>query len=117
MITCFDLALMPIEERTNELASSEKINEEKLDILREYCEAIDSIVEHFSGVSAIAKVNDDNNVVISLECEEIVTVDNPSRDSLIQLFDRAISVGFSTTNGENVVMEFVFPSVWDKSEV
>ena len=116
MVKCFDIVSMIVDEQTKELPLY-KLNEEKLDILREYCEAIDTFAERFSVESISVDVNLKNHVVITLDCADPIISDNPSKDALTQLFDRAVSVGFSTTNGENVVMEFVFPSVWDKKDI
>lgn len=116
MVKCFDIVSMVVDEQTKELFLY-KLNKEKLDILREYCEAIDTFTERFSVESIGVDVNLKNHVVITLDCSAPIISDNPTKDALTQLFDRAVSVGFSTTNGENVVMELVFPSVWDKKDI
>lgn len=113
MVKCFDAVSMVVEEMTKELPLY-FLNEEKMDILSEYCEIIDTFAERFSVESVGAEVDLDNQIVISLDCDDSIVSYNPSKDVLTQLFDRAVSVSFSTTNGENVVMKFVFPSVWDK---
>lgn len=45
MINCFDVVSMVIEDVKNECGS--KIDNEKLDILKEYCEVLDTCVDRF----------------------------------------------------------------------
>ena len=51
VIKCFDVVNMVVEEGSNQFKPLWKVDQEKLDILHEYCDAIDGILKEFDGDS------------------------------------------------------------------
>ena len=113
IIKCYDVVSMIITEATERFKPLWKINTEKQDVLKEYCEAIDEIAAEFEGVSFNVEVNEITmEVKIDVECGEIVIKSKEHR--LYDLAERATRFGVSAIDGETQVVKFVFPSIWDK---
>lgn len=117
---CYDVVLGAVAERSKDTAGTLRENPEKMDILREYCDAIDKIAAEFGdGVVAYDAEIDDyrDTVTIGLECGVIEVEDK--QHIFCQLIDRSIQFSFqlSQFTEDNLRVEFVFPSVWDEKIV
>lgn len=113
-IKCFDVADMIIDEATKRFSPLWKMNEERLDIFKEYCKGVDTLAEEFDGESIEVEVDEITlEVTVILECDEvIIETDN---HMLYELAKRTIRYGFSTSEDGNLLVKFVFPSLWDKA--
>ncbi len=113
-IKCFDVVSMVVNEATSQFAPLCKINEEKYEILKQYCEVIDSLVVEFDGESLDVEIDDiEMTITIKIECQDIVI--KSQNHNFYSLAQRAIEFGFSATEEGLLCAKFVFPSVWDRA--
>lgn len=115
VIKCFDVVNMVVEEGSNQFKPLWKVDQEKLDILHEYCDAIDGILKEFDGDSIDVDIDDIKmTICITIECEDL-TIESKEHQ-FHQLVERAIEFGFEKSKEREVMcVKFVFPSVWDKA--
>lgn len=110
---CFDAASIVIEEANERLSPLWKADEERLNIFKQYCEAIDLLSDEFDGESFEVEVDEITmEISITLECDEIV-IESKTHE-LYDLVKRAIRCSFSASN-DNLLVRFVFPSIWGKA--
>lgn len=113
-IKCFDVVSMVVEEATEQFAPLWKLNEENYKILEQYCGVIDSLAQEFEGESYDVEVDEVKMTVkIVLECQEM-TIESKTHQ-FYELAQKADSFGFSATEDSTLLVEFVFPSVWEKA--
>lgn len=113
-VKCFDVVSMVVEEATSQFAPLWKVNNERYKILKQYCEVIDSLASEFDGESFEADIDDIKMTIgIKMECKDMTIKSQTHK--YYSLAQRAVSFGFSAADNGNIVVEFVFPSVWDKA--
>lgn len=113
-VKCFDVVSQVAEEATAQFSPLWEIDKEKYQILKQYCEVIDSLALEFDGESFDIEVDDiAMTFSIKLECVDMTIKSKTHR--YYDLIQRADSFGFSATKNGNLVVEFVFPSVWRKT--
>ena len=113
IIKCEDVVSMVVEEATAQFAPLWKRKEEDYNIIKQYSKALDNMASEFGGVAFEVDVDEIKMTVsISLECEEMIV--HAKNHEFYQLAQRAVSFGFSTA-GENIIVNFVFPSLWERS--
>lgn len=103
-----DAVITNIDDVRNGL---KKIDSEKFDILREYCDVIDTILSDYDGSKSSVSVDPDTNYV-TISIEVVVFSANRFNQSYFDIIERSISLTVSNANNGNVEMEFVFPSVF-----
>lgn len=115
VIKCFDVVNMVVEEASDRFKPLWKVDEEKLDILHEYCDAIDGILKEFDGDSVDVDIDEIKMTIsITIECEDL-TIESKEHQ-FHQLVERAVKFGFAKSAEREVMcVNFVFPSVWDKA--
>lgn len=113
-IKCFDTANEVIKRASDRFSPVWGINEQKLNIFKQYCSAIDSLSIGLDAGSIGVSVDDISmHIYIGLECDEL-TVD--TKDHVFnQLAKRAISCQFALVRRGVLMIRFEFPSIWDKA--
>lgn len=111
---CFDVVSSVVEEANERFAPLWKMDEEKYDILENYCEVIDKLIEDSDGISFDVEV-DEIKMTIAVEIETADVVITDRKSPVYELFKRAISAGFRQSEEGNVITKFVFPSIWEKA--
>lgn len=112
-VNCFDVVSMVVDEATAQFTPIWKINNDDYRILQQYCRALDALASEFDGETFEVSINDDKTVSIMMECEDM-TIKTRVHD-YYELAQRAVSFGFSVSEDGDLVIEFVFPSVWEKA--
>ena len=113
-VKCFDAANMVIEDANERFNPLWKINAERLDIFKGYCEAVDSLSKEFDGESFEVEVDEITmEVTVVLECDEVII--EKDNHILYELAKRAVRYGFSVSEDGNLLVKFVFPGLWDKA--
>ncbi len=113
-VKCFDVTSKVIDEASDRFGPLWKVDEEKLNILRQYCGAIDSISRDFDGESLEVEVDEISmDVSITLECGEMVITSG--NHVFFQLAERSTKFSFSVSGDDMLLVRFVFPSVWEKT--
>lgn len=113
-IKCFDVANIVIEEATKRFLPLWNVSNDKLNMLKQYCEAIDFLCENFNGTSYTVEVDDIKMFIsVTLSCEDII----PENYFLIfyVLSNRGISVRFSVSEDSELNVSFLFPSLWERA--
>ena len=112
-VKCFDAASMVIEDANERFAPLWKPDTEKLDMFKQYCEAIDSLSREFDGESFEVEVDEITmEISVTLECDEIVI--ESKEHVFYELAKRAVRCGFSAAGKDTLLVRFVFPSIWNK---
>lgn len=114
-IKCYDVVDSVIEEATKRFGPLYKENEESKKILKQYCEAIDKIIDDISGNSIEVEVDEIKcTITIAIGCDEVIVY--PEDDLFYKLAERAVSIGFYPDEDDGaMVFELVFPSIWERS--
>lgn len=113
-VTCFDVASEVINDATERFKPLMRLNTERVDIFKQYCEVIDELAEEFNGVSFEVEVDEITmEVTVILECGEIII--GSSNHVFYELVKRTIRYGFSAGEDDNVAVKFVFPCLWDRA--
>lgn len=112
-IKCYEAIKPVIDMASERFAPAFRVNEEKNNIFKSYCDALDSISDECGTQSYEISVDEIKMTIsIAVECDDIVVKDK--KHYFCQLAERAIKVRFSNGEGELLKIEFVFPSIWDK---
>lgn len=88
------------------------VNNEKFDILMEYCEAIDSFADYING-EVVDSVVDllKGFVIVRIQTDEMI-VENEDR-IFYDLAERSVAINFSPApENDSMFIDFIFPSVW-----
>ena len=113
-VKCFDAVTMVTDEATAQFAPMWRENKESKRILEQYCRAIDALSNEFGGESFDVEVDDIKmTITIRLECIDMTI--KAQEHKYYELAQRAVSFGFSVSESGNLVVEFVFPSIWEKA--
>lgn len=109
---CYTVLEPVIEETSSRFGALWKKNDKNVEILKQYCDAIDGFMEEFEAVGMSAEVcEEDLTIHITMECEDMVM--DKKTHMFYQIMMRALSVKFSVSEDNNLNVEFVFPSVWE----
>lgn len=110
-IKCFNVAKEVIDEANIRFSPSLVIDEERICIFEEYCNAIDILVNEYDGESLEVEVNEsDLTISIRIECMSMEV--NKSSHVYYDLIQRAVKFGFKNAGNGNIIIEFSFPSLW-----
>lgn len=113
-INCFDVVKIVTEEATSRFAPLFRENREAKNILHQYCEVLDALAQEFDGESFEVEVDEIQMTIgIKLECPDIVIQSDKHR--FYALARRALEIRFSHGENDTVAVEFVFPSIWEKT--
>jgi len=115
-VKSFDYTKMVLDEATEKFSKfSWDLNEKKVDILKDYCDAIDEVLRATDGESFEVEVDEDTmNIYMTLSCANVVM--ESEEDKLYKLIDRALVVSFAAAKDcYHVLIRFTFPSVWEKN--
>lgn len=105
---------MVLEEANERFAPLFQPVQERVDILKQYCGAVDSLLERGDGEIFECEVDEINMTVRFDFVVNDVTVNDPKHDELQQLLARALSASVRAEDGENIRVHLVFPSLWEK---
>lgn len=114
-IKCFDVVESVIDEATTRFAPTFRENKDNKHILKTYCDALDKIIDDISGNSIEVEVDEIKMTIsIAIGCDEVIIY--PENDLFYKLAERSVTLGFYPDEDDgSMVMEFVFPSIWEKN--
>lgn len=112
-IPSFVIADAVLKQATERFAPEFVPDQSKIDILKNYCEVIDSIMEEEVGAAFTCDVNE-FSMRVSLSMDLVsLTVNDPANDAFQRLIVRAYPTEFSASEGgEYLRVTFTFPPVW-----
>lgn len=111
-IKTFDIANMIIKEADKKFGDNYSLNEEKVEIFKEYCDALDEIVNEFNCNATDISVDEESKtIVINLETD-YMSIDG-NEHVFYELAERSISFWFNYCNDSELQISFVFPALWD----
>lgn len=109
--TVLDTAMDIVNEASEQFAPIWQINSERLQIFQQYCEALDALAKQYNVEAIEVGVNERNHTIdIQLECISM-EVEN-KKHVFYELAERALSFGFEHSENGNLIVKFVFPSLW-----
>jgi hypothetical protein len=104
---------MVVDEANNRFAPLWKLDNEKHDILKQYCEYMDVLSKDFNGISFDVEIDEiQMNIKIILECPDII-IEQPTH-YFYEVTKRTVKFGFSVSEDGNLNISFVFPSIWER---
>lgn len=113
-VECFYAVSMVTDEATAQFSPFWKENRESKKILAQHCRAIDSLSDEFGGKAFDVEVDDIKmTVTVRLECDDMTLKSKTHK--YYDLVKRSVSFGFSTSKSGDLVVEFVFPSIWERA--
>ena len=112
MIKCFSVVSMVVDEATQQFSPMYKLNQEWLDILKQYCEVIDKLSVQCEGVAYDVGVDDlTHEVSISMECPSFYA--EPANKHFLEVLKSTVTLRFDNCGNGNVKATFVFPTLWE----
>lgn len=111
----FDIVDGVVQVKSEELGGSFKVNSEKLDILREYCDVVDGILDFWSGKSIECEVVGEKNYIVVSIVVAALTIDETNK-VVCDLIERAVVFAVGNTSDNDLRIDFTFPSVWDNEQ-
>ena len=113
MINTFDIVSEVIDEANKRFGPLWKLSERNLNILNQYCEALDALYEYIDPSMIEAYIDEyDMTVQIKVQCPEIVI--KVKHNLFYMLTSRTVRMEFSHIDNENILLTFVFPSLWER---
>lgn len=106
----FDIVDSYVRNSDAVVSGGKTIDEDKMDILKEYCDILDNMCNDFGGMSVSVDMSSKNLVIISLELS-IMTV-NRFGQKYYDLIERAILFAVCNTGANDLRVDFTFPSVF-----
>lgn len=114
-IKCFDIVQSVLDCAIDEFGIAQEMIEENLDILHEYCDAIDDIADEFNGEQYVVEVEKETgNIIITVEVADLCI---ESRSHVFyQLVKRSVKYRMTSTKDACLAIEFTFPCLWGSEE-
>lgn len=114
-IKCFSVVESVTDEATKRFGAMFHENADRKTILKQYCEAIDKIIDDISGNSIEVDVDEIKMTIsIAIGCDEVIVY--PEDNLFYQLAERSITIKFYPDEDDgSMVLEFVFPGIWERS--
>lgn len=111
----FDVVETVLNEADSRFAPLFSPVKERVDILKQYCSAIDEIIEDNGGTEFECEVDEDDMTIrVEFVIEDII-VYNPKSDRFQQLAQRALSFTILPEHSEHIRIRFIFPSLWESA--
>lgn len=108
----FDLVKCVVDAKSIELNGKMTPNSEKIEILEEYCNELDKVIDTWEGFSIDADVVGKRNlIVVSIEIAALTI--NEMNTVVFDLIDRSVLFAVGNSERNNLRIDFTFPSVWD----
>lgn len=113
---CFKTVKEVVDKASNRFKPIWKISNERLNILKSYCQMIDTLMDEFGCTEYAVSVDDnEHKVSIILTCDRWVSIkDRPH--VFYQIAVRAVFVGFYASKNNGLDVKFVFPSLWVEAQ-
>ena len=113
MIKTFDIVSEVVDEANKRFGPLWKLSERNLNILNQYCVALDTLYEHIDPSMIEAYIDeDDMTIQIKVRCPEIVIM--TKHNLFYVITSRTVRMEFSHIDNENILLTFVFPSLWER---
>lgn len=112
---CYDVVSFSIDAASKTFSPIFVVNNDRLDILKNYCENIDKLSERFGGVYYDTEVDEEDMTIrISLGCHEFEVYD--VMDPFCSLVNRSMSFSVSKAEEHDCIeLTFIFPSIWERT--
>ena len=110
----FDIVDAMVQAHTEELGDEMVLNEKSVEILRSYCDVIDTFIEDNDGRGVEADIVGNNLIAVSAEMFGFIYEKKFKSPLYLELIKRSIKVSFKNVDGDYIKATFVFPRVWNK---
>ena len=111
MINTFNVLSEVLNEASKQFGGTWKASQNKLNVLKQYCAAIDLLCEEVDASTLETSVDDIKMTIsIKVQCPEVVI--KTKENLFYMLMSRTVRTDFSQIDGE-LLIDFVFPSIWE----
>lgn len=108
----YSIVSMVVNEATEQFSPLFQPVQERMDILKQYCKAIDDIIAQFDGEELECTVDEITKTTsITLVLTEVI-IENKT-DPFHQLVQRSLSTTIESAGSDSIRVKMVFPSLWD----
>ena len=110
----FDIASAVIEAKQEELATTHTLNNQNLVIFQGYCRVIDDfIADGWGNKISVDVVTEKNLMKVDIQVMDFTYQPVIRSTNYMDILERAIGVKFTPVDGEFILIEFLFPSLFD----
>lgn len=115
-IKIFDIAEEIIKEATEQFYPIFELNDERIDIFKQYCEVMDLFGEETGAEGYSVDVNDkDMSVKIGIICSDFQICDNYKSFCDLLARTTSFSVSHDEESDDLIEVSFTYPSLWNKA--
>ena len=112
---CFDVVIDVVQEACRRFSPDFVLIPDRIEIIEEYCGAIDRIAQDTDAEAFAAEVDEETmTVTVSVEAPGFAVrcADSP----FYELIERCVSFGFRADFDGNTEVFFEFPRLWERAE-
>lgn len=108
-VKCFDAVNMVLEEATERFYPLWSPDAHRTEQLRQYCEAIDAVVDEYGGTYFEVEVDEETmRIHVKLVCQEITL----QRDKLLPVIQRSVFTRIVNRENDALAIHFAFAGIW-----
>ena len=105
---------MVLEDANERFAPLFQPVQERVDFLKQYCDAFDVLIDEQEADSFNVEV-DENDMTVHIDLVMMTVECSDSQPQLGQLIQRAMKFSVKDEDGTNLRLSFVYPSLWEKT--
>ena len=111
IFSSFSIAEMVIDAANVRFSMKYKIVPERLEILKQYCKALDELIVK-CGANSFEVEIDNTDMTVHMDLMVCCVECSMQQPELGQLIQRAMTFRVKAEDGGNLRLSFVFPSLW-----
>ena len=113
---CFPIVMLAVESANDDFSPAYRLVQERVDILKQYCNAVDLLISQRDGDGFDFDVDrTDKTILMSFRLTDI-EVFNKEKDLFPQLASRALRFSLEHADNNRVLVSLVYPSLWEEAE-
>ena len=109
----FSVVKTVINNASERFSPEYRLCEDRFEILEDYCKGFDSMIDGLDCTEFSCDVNEEDMTVCVMIAVDTIAEENPRSGFLQQLIARSLRFSIENTDGENIRLSFVFPSLWE----
>ncbi len=110
----FHVVEMVLEDANERFAPLFEPVPERVDFLKQYCEAFDVLIDE-QDVDSFNVEIDEINMTVNIDLVMMTVECSRTQPQLGQLIQRAMSFRVQAEDGDHLKLSFVYPSLWEKT--
>ena len=113
---CFPIVMLAVDNASEEYAETHRIVPERVEILKQYCDAVDLLISQRDGNGFSFDV-DPQDMTLHMEFAlSDIEVFHKNKDLFPQLASRSLRFSVEHCDSTHIRVELVYPSLWEETE-